>query len=148
MPVKTIAMKRLEGQKRTFYMDEHGGYQHEYVDFYPAELVEKIISDLSNQVLEGRRKWNTLFFRSQLRRRELWDKRHAAVTEKDKELRHANYKRCLAMAKWCFTKSNYHYIVGREEGGLYAKENFRRSNLYNKWRQRWLEIAKQFKEGK
>lgn len=85
MPVKSIAMKRLKRQKRNFYMDEGlGGYQHEYVDFYPAELVEKIITDLSNQVLEERKKWNSLFFRSQLRRRKLWDKRHAAEVERDK----------------------------------------------------------------
>lgn len=88
MPVRTIAMKRLKGQKRTFYMDEGpGGYQHKYVDFYPAELVEKIITDLSDQVLEGRRKWNSLFFRSQLQRKRLWDKRHAAEVERDKYLK-------------------------------------------------------------
>lgn len=45
MPVKTLAMKRLKGSKRTFYMDEHGGYSHKYVDFYPAELVERIIEE-------------------------------------------------------------------------------------------------------
>lgn len=45
MSVKTLAMKRLKGSKRTFYMDEHGGYSHKYVDFYPAELVERIIEE-------------------------------------------------------------------------------------------------------
>lgn len=79
MPVKTIAMKKLKGTKRTFYCDD--GCLHKDVDFYPADLVEKIITDLSNQVLEGRRKWNSLFFRSQLRRRKLWDKRAAAIAE-------------------------------------------------------------------
>lgn len=68
MPVKTLAMKRLNGSKRTFYMDEHGGYSHKNVDFYPAELVEKIIEDLSNQVLEERKKWTSVFDSSRSKR--------------------------------------------------------------------------------
>lgn len=84
MPVKTLAMNRLKGSKRTFYMDEHGGYSHKYVDFYPAELVEKIIEDLSNQVLEERKKWSSMadFYRT--KRKELRDSRHAAVAAKEK----------------------------------------------------------------
>lgn len=80
MPVKTLAMKRLKGEERTFYMDEHGGYSHEYVDFYPAKLVEEIITDLSNQVLEERKKWDSLFEQSKARRKELQDKRNKVIT--------------------------------------------------------------------
>lgn len=79
MPVKTIAMNKLKGQKRTFYMDEHGGYRHEYVDFYPAELVEKIIEDLSNQVLEERKKWTSVFDSSRSKRDTLRKQRHDAI---------------------------------------------------------------------
>lgn len=84
MPVKTLAMNRLKDSKRTFYMDEHGGYSHKYVDFYPADIVEKIIEDLSNQVLEERKKWSSMgdFYRT--KRKELRDSRHAAVAAKDK----------------------------------------------------------------
>lgn len=79
MPVKTLAMRRLQGKKRTFYMDEHGGYRHEYVDFYPAELVEKIIEDLSNQVLEERKKWTSVFDSSRSKRGTLRKQRHDAI---------------------------------------------------------------------
>lgn len=79
MPVKTLAMNRLKGNKRNFYMDEHGGYRHEYVDFYPAELVEKIIADLSNQVLEERKKWTSVFDSSRSKRDHLRKKRHDAI---------------------------------------------------------------------
>jgi len=79
MPVKTIAMNRLKGHKRQFYMDEHGGYRHEYVDFYPAELVEKIIDDLSRQVLEERKKWTEMFDHFRSKRTELRKQRHEAV---------------------------------------------------------------------
>lgn len=79
MPVKTLALRRLKGSKRTFYMDEHGGYSHKNVDFYPAELVEKIIEDLSNQVLEERKKWTSVFDSSRSKRDHLRKKRHDAV---------------------------------------------------------------------
>lgn len=69
-----------------------------------------------------------------------------AKSEADEVIRQQKYKRCLAMAKWCFTKSNYHYIVGREEGGQFAKDSFRRSNLYLKWCDRWKKLAEKFKE--
>ena len=62
--------------------------------------------------------------------------------------RRQKYKRCFAMANWCFMKSNYHYLVGREEGGQLAKDSFRRSNLYLKWCDRWQRLAEQFKEDK
>ena len=61
------------------------------------------------------------------------------------ELRHQKYKRCLAMARWCFTKSNYHFVLARH--GEDAKENNRRSVLYSKWHKRWLAIAEKFKGG-
>lgn len=79
MPVKTLAMRRLKGEKRTFYCDEHGGYRHEYVDFYPAELVEKIIEDLSNQVLEERKECSRLSDQYRNKRKELRKERHDAL---------------------------------------------------------------------
>lgn len=65
-----------------------------------------------------------------------------------KSVRHQKYKRCFAMANWCFMKSNYHYLVGRAEGGRFAKDSFRRSDLYLKWCDRWQRLAEQFKEDK
>ena len=62
------------------------------------------------------------------------------------ELRHHKFKRCLAMAKWCFTKSNYHFVLARH--GEDAKKNSRKSELYAKWHKRWLELADKFKEDK
>lgn len=60
------------------------------------------------------------------------------------ELRKQKYKRCLDKAKWCFTKSNYHFVLARH--GENGKENNRRSILYAKWHKRWLEIAAKLKE--
>jgi hypothetical protein len=60
------------------------------------------------------------------------------------QLRHNKYKRCLAMANWCFTRSNFFFVVGRSEGGRFAEERFRRSNLYLKWCDRWQRLAETF----
>ena len=68
------------------------------------------------------------------------------IERDNKQIRRNKYKRCLTMAKRCFTKSNYHFVLARH--GEDAKENNRRSILYYKWRKRWLKIAKKFKEAK
>ncbi|MDD6091575.1 MAG: hypothetical protein PUB71_03615 [Hallerella succinigenes] len=64
----------------------------------------------------------------------------------NEELRHQKYKRCIAITRWCFTKSNYHFHLARS--GEDSKENIRKDALYTKWRHRWLNIAEQFKEAK
>lgn len=99
MPVKTLAMRKLKNQKRTFYCDEHGGYKHEYVDFYPAELVEKIIEDLSNQVLEERKKWDRLFEKYKNNRKELHKEKHDVLDALHK-LRLAFAKSQYALYFW------------------------------------------------
>ena len=71
-----------------------------------------------------------------------FDERNYAETQ----LRKQKFKRCLDKAKWCFTKSNYHFVLARH--GENGKENNRRSILYAKWYKRWLEIADKFKEAK
>ena len=98
MPVKTLAMNRLKGHKRNFYMDEHGGYRHEYVDFYPAELVEKIIEDLSNQVLAERKKWTSVFDSSRCLRGHLRKQRHDAIA-------------ALHRLQMAYAHSQYHYYA-------------------------------------
>ena len=65
-----------------------------------------------------------------------------------KEIDRQKYKRCLAMARWCFTKSNYHFVVGRSEGGKTGMTHFHISSFYSKLYNRWLNIAEQFKEAK
>lgn len=66
--------------------------------------------------------------------------------EKNKAIRRQKYKRCLAIARWCFTKSNYHFVVGRSEVGKTGMTHYRISRLYSKWYNRWLKLAEKFKE--
>lgn len=58
--------------------------------------------------------------------------------EADKVIAHNKYKRCLAMAKWC------------DDAARLATwdADYHRCGWYNKWMQRWLKIAEQFKESK
>lgn len=74
--------------------------------------------------------------------------RHAVeqVDQLNEELRHQKYKRCIAIALWCFTKSNYHFFLARS--GENSKENLRKDAIYIKWYKRWFKIAAQFKEAK
>jgi hypothetical protein len=50
------------------------------------------------------------------------------------------YKRCLAMAKWCDTKADWYYGIGRS---LRCRVDF-----FIKWRDKWLKIAEKFREVK
>ena len=50
--------------------------------------------------------------------------------------RHSDYKRCLAMAKWCYAKWD-------DTATKYYK-----SVWYRKWEVKWLELAEKFKEVK
>lgn len=61
------------------------------------------------------------------------------IAEKDKQLRHHKYKRCLAMARWFKIMSILaaDYRVPREKW-----------NFYEKWHNRWLELSEKFKEAK
>lgn len=63
-----------------------------------------------------------------------------SIGEKYKaSLRHSNYKRCMAMARWCESEN---YIA------CWYHENSERCEWTEKWHERWLELAKQFKEAK
>ena len=65
------------------------------------------------------------------------------IDGKDAEVRRQKRRRCMAMAKWCFTKANYHFYLARS--GENGKENIRKDARYTKWRKRWLELAEKFK---
>ena len=60
------------------------------------------------------------------------------IDQLNEELRHQKYKRCLAMAKWC----NERYIL---DDCLYE---LGKTRFYERWENRWLNIAAQFKEAK
>ena len=57
---------------------------------------------------------------------------------KDKELRRQKYKRCFAMTRWCASRS----LAWMADP---ADEALHESDFYDRWKLRWLELAKKFK---
>jgi hypothetical protein len=55
----------------------------------------------------------------------------------NKEIRRQKYKRCLALAMWCWSV---------KELNRYGDQDY--MDFAEKWRQRWLKIAEKFKEAK
>lgn len=76
------------------------------------------------------------------------------------ELRHHKCKRCLAMAKecevtalWCYQAANtlptgFHATLFGKPVMIEPDRLFNRFELLMKWSDRWMKIAKQFKESK
>lgn len=63
-----------------------------------------------------------------------------------KIVRHHKFKRCLAMARMCLEKSNYHFAICCRESGGNGERHSYLSRLYSKWYKHWLKIAEQFKD--
>ena len=57
-------------------------------------------------------------------------------SEADKVIAYHKYKRCVAMAEWCATERDIYHLI----------HQFGKMKFYTKWRKRWLELAKKFKE--
>ena len=74
--------------------------------------------------------------------KEACDRLQTANLIKDEQLaatRHNKYKRCMAMAKWCEAELFAYPPFGTES----PKEKW-----WQKWHNRWLELADKFKEAK
>ena len=93
------------------------------------EEQESVIAELKNKINEAQTEL------------ELWRDGSIISEAHQKELdgkQHSDYKRCLAMARWCRTSA-------RCDEGLGA---FKYRDWYWKWFKRWFAIAEQFKEAK
>ena len=76
------------------------------------------------------------------------------IAEKDAEIRHHKYKRCLAMAERCKYRMYYLAAVVEQEASkiipLKAQIQWyqKRESRMDYWKNRWLELAEKFKEAK
>lgn len=64
------------------------------------------------------------------------------IAEQEKEARHHKYKRCMAMAKWC--KDRIENVVQYNEHDDWLIIN----EYWERWHNRWIELADKFKEAK
>ncbi len=60
----------------------------------------------------------------------------------DKDARHQKYKRCLAMARWCDEVMMSCELRGYAVNRIWAN----RHQWAMRWKYRWLELAKKFKD--
>lgn len=67
------------------------------------------------------------------------EKRAQLNIKQEESIRHQKYKRCLAMAKWCASRSASWCLDP-------ADDELHKSDFYDKWKLRWLELAEKFKE--
>lgn len=84
--------------------------------------------------------------------KEACDRLQTANLIKDEQLataRHHKYKRCLAMARWCKSKSeiyNEFAADAAEYKSSYEARFRRKAEHYEKWNNRYLKIAEKFKD--
>ena len=70
-------------------------------------------------------------------------------SEADKVIAHHKYKRCLAMARWCESRSNKLFedtLYVRDMGLEPSDELTFKLEFFRKWYKRWLKLAEKFKE--
>ena len=70
--------------------------------------------------------------------KEACDRLKTANIEKDKEIIHHKFKRCLAVARRCHGESLWWYSKG------YGFEKY--DKFWEKWEKRWLKLADKFKD--
>ena len=97
--------------------------------YYLKSEADKVIAELKNEVETQKR---------------LRDMALASVPNALKVMKiiqHQKYKRCLAMARWCASRSASWCFDP-------ADDELHKSDFYEKWKLRWRELAEKFKEAK
>ena len=92
-------------------------------DVYLKSEADKLIAELNMRICEGD---------------EDFEIANNQIKRLIKIVRQQKYKRCLAMAEWCDT----------EVGIADTDCNYEDMLWYQKWYERWMKLAEQFKEAK
>lgn len=112
------------------YAEYYNTGKHELAQVYLKEDVDKVIAEKDAKILA----LDAEVFKQKHHAKLFFDERNYAETQ----LHHSNYKRCLAMAKWCDAQSDV----------TDADSDYARSRWYLKWSKRWLKIADKLKDAK
>ena len=92
-------------------------------NYYLKSEADKLIAELNMRICEGD---------------EDFEIANNQIKRLIKIVRQQKYKRCLAMAEWCDTEVGIADTDGNYEDMLW----------YQKWYERWMKLAEQFKEAK
>ena len=97
-------------------------WNNEYTEFYLKSEADKLIAELNMRICDGD---------------EDFEIANNQINRLLKIVRHQKYKRCLAMSLYCESLMREAFL---------AKPEY--IEWLDKWRERWLKIAEQFKEAK
>lgn len=143
------------------YFDQAIGFTFSY---YDIPEVDRLVMKLENQIeqlkAEMRTDNSTVIEKMATEIAELKEKRNTTEKLLNKALNcisddkkhiislarknnHSNYKRCLAMARWCELGISY-WDDDEQEGGW----EYKKLRHCIRWKKRWLELAEKFKEVK
>jgi hypothetical protein len=114
------------------YVEYYNTGKHELAQIYLKSEADKVIAEKDEKIDELEERIDEL----QKATDSAWSKVNAMYDE----LRHNKYKRCLAMAMRCHKESLWWYSKG------YGFEKY--DKFWEKWENRWLELAEKFKEAK
>ena len=92
-------------------------------DVYLKSEADKLIAELNMRICDGD---------------EDFEIANNQINRLLKIVRHQKYKRCLAMSEWCDAEAD----VADADG------DYEDMRWYQKWHERWLKLAEQFKEAK
>ena len=119
-------MSELTAYRGDIYIPVYGSIADAQV--YLKSEVDKVIAELEADCAY----WKTMS-RKCADDNEVMAKQRADAFKRE---RHHKYKRCLVMAWWCSA-----------ELGMLVSTWESKIKYYKRWQKRWLELAKQFKDG-
>ena len=115
--------KQLKSYKMVDESYSCGPFCPEPADVYLKSEADKLIDELNMRILELDEDFEIECYQ---------------IKRLIKIVRQQKYKRCLAMAEWCDT----------EVGIADTDDNYEDMLWYQKWYERWMKLAEQFKEAK
>jgi len=117
--------------------------------YYPKSEADKVIADMDCEIKKLKDSLDTLLkakteqiIHEVIQKTLIYGEGFIRVEDAMKlitELLHHKYKRCLAMARWCASRSASWCFDP-------ADEQLHKSEFYDKWKHRWLQLAEKFKE--
>lgn len=119
------------------YAEYYNTGKHELAQIYLKSEADKVIAEKDKEIAE---------LNDKALQYKVLDKEHCRDLNTQErrfalQMAHHKHKRCLAMAKWCDAcRFAWSFIPEDDE--------VHKSDFYDKWKERWLELAKKFKEAK
>lgn len=145
-------MSKLKADKTFVFGEECEAYKKSEADKVIAELEESHKKEVEQLLIETKRLENLCAsYRHDCDNFAIREANALKEIGRDNRvIRHQQYKRCLAMARWCLTESVYFHYRYDDWGdkGYDRPYKWKKVVFWKKWARYWLELAEKFKEAK